>query len=115
LSSLVAANITKFHGAQLVLKDVTLVVGDGARVGLVGPNGVGKSTLLRILAGLEEPDSGIVRRSPPDLTVGYLAQESKARALSGGEAARQQSRRTISTSKGSRGSSVSSVTYRAPR
>jgi ATPase subunit of ABC transporter with duplicated ATPase domains len=89
LSSLVAANITKFHGAQLVLKDVTLVVPDGARIGLVGPNGVGKSTLLRILAGGEEPDSGIVRRSPPELTVGYLAQESHAHSLSGGEAARE--------------------------
>jgi ATPase subunit of ABC transporter with duplicated ATPase domains len=89
LSSLVAANITKFHGAQLVLKDVTLVVGDGARIGLVGPNGVGKSTLLRILAGLEQPDSGTVRRSPPDLSVGYLAQESNTQGLSGGEAARE--------------------------
>jgi ATPase subunit of ABC transporter with duplicated ATPase domains len=88
LSSLVAANITKFHGAQLVLKNVTFVVPDGARVGLVGPNGVGKSTLLRILAGIEEPDSGTVRRSPPDLTVGYLAQEWGAEGLSGGEAAR---------------------------
>jgi len=65
-----AANITKFHGPQLVLQDVTLVVQGDARIGLVGPNGAGKSTLLRILAGLEEPDSGTVRRSPSDLTVG---------------------------------------------
>jgi ATPase subunit of ABC transporter with duplicated ATPase domains len=90
LSSLVAANITKFHGPQLVLQDVTLVVPDGARIGLVGPNGAGKSTLLRILAGLEEPDSGTVRRSPRGLTVGYLAQEHAARNLSGGESARAQ-------------------------
>jgi ATPase subunit of ABC transporter with duplicated ATPase domains len=89
LSSLVAANITKFHGPQLVLRDVTFVVGDGARIGLVGPNGAGKSTLLRILAGLEEPDSGTLRRSPPDLAVGYLAQESATQDLSGGEAARE--------------------------
>jgi ATPase subunit of ABC transporter with duplicated ATPase domains len=89
LSSLVAANITKFHGAQLVLKDVTLVVPDGARIGLVGQNGAGKSTLLRILAGLEEPDTGTVRRSPADLSVGYLAQESDAQQVSGGEAARE--------------------------
>ncbi len=90
MSSLAAANITKFHGPQLVLQDVTLVVPDGARIGLVGPNGAGKSTLLRILAGLEEPDSGTVRRSPRDLTVGYLAQEHAARNLSGGESARAQ-------------------------
>src|SRR5207253_8543660 len=44
------------------------------RVGLVGPNGVGKTTLCRLLAGLEEPDSGDVRRDR-GVTVGYLPQE----------------------------------------
>jgi ATPase subunit of ABC transporter with duplicated ATPase domains len=76
--TLAAANITKSHGAQLVLSGVSLVVRPGARIGLVGPNGVGKSTLLRILAGLEEPDAGTVRRSPPGLAVGYLPQEADA-------------------------------------
>jgi ATPase subunit of ABC transporter with duplicated ATPase domains len=76
--TLAAANITKHHAAQLALSDVTLVVPPGSRIGLVGPNGAGKSTLLRILAGLEEPDAGTVRRLPPDLTVGYLPQESDA-------------------------------------
>ena len=76
--TLVAANITKSHGAQLVLRDVGVVAPPRARIGLVGPNGVGKSTLLRILAGLEEPDTGTVRRSPPTLTVGYLPQEADA-------------------------------------
>ena len=76
--TLVAAKISKHHGAQLVIDDVTLVVPLRARIGLVGPNGVGKSTLLRILAGLEEPDAGSVRRSPPDLAVGYLPQERDA-------------------------------------
>jgi ATPase subunit of ABC transporter with duplicated ATPase domains len=75
VGTLVAANITKSHGAQVVLADVTVVVAPHARIGLVGPNGVGKSTLLRILAGLEEPDAGTVRRSPPTLAVGYLPQE----------------------------------------
>ena len=78
--TLAAANITKHHGAQVVLHDVTLVVPPRARIGLVGPNGVGKSTLLRILAGLEEPDLGTVRRSPPELAVGYLPQERELRA-----------------------------------
>jgi ATPase subunit of ABC transporter with duplicated ATPase domains len=85
---LTAANITKYHGPQLVLHDVTLVVPPAARIGLVGPNGVGKSTLLRILAGLEEPDRGTVRRTPPGLAVAYLPQEEAPRAASGGEAAR---------------------------
>jgi ATPase subunit of ABC transporter with duplicated ATPase domains len=85
---LAAANITKYHGAQLVLHEVTVVVPPDARVGLVGRNGVGKSTLLQILAGLEEPDRGTVRRTPPGLEVGYLPQEETPRAASGGEAAR---------------------------
>jgi ATPase subunit of ABC transporter with duplicated ATPase domains len=85
---LTAANITKYQGPQLVLQDVTLVVPPDARIGLVGPNGVGKSTFLRILAGEEEPDRGIVRRTPPGLAVGYLPQEEAAARGSGGEAAR---------------------------
>jgi ATPase subunit of ABC transporter with duplicated ATPase domains len=85
---LTAANITKYHGPQLVLHDVTLVVPPAARIGLVGPNGVGKSTLLRVLAGLEEPDRGTLRRTPPALAVAYLPQEDAPRVVSGGEAAR---------------------------
>jgi ATPase subunit of ABC transporter with duplicated ATPase domains len=67
--------VTKSYGAQLVLDKVSVAVGPRARIGLVGPNGVGKSTLLRILAGEEEPDSGRVARAPTELLVGYLAQE----------------------------------------
>ncbi|MEK8226594.1 ATP-binding cassette domain-containing protein [Oerskovia sp. M15] len=51
---------------------MSLAVDPGHRTGLVGENGVGKSTLLRLLAGLEDPDSGTVTR-PADL--GYLHQE----------------------------------------
>jgi ATPase subunit of ABC transporter with duplicated ATPase domains len=72
--------VTKSYGAQLVLDNVTLAVGPRARIGLVGPNGVGKSTLLRILAGEEEPDAGRVTRAPAELLVGYLAQERDVRA-----------------------------------
>ena len=46
--------ISKYHGANPILLDVTLGVPPGARIGVVGPNGVGKSTLLRIAAGMEE-------------------------------------------------------------
>jgi ATPase subunit of ABC transporter with duplicated ATPase domains len=63
----------------VVLDDVSLTVGPSSRVGVVGPNGIGKSTLLRILAGTEEPDSGRVERSPRSLTAGYLPQETDSR------------------------------------
>ena len=87
--SLVAAGASKSYGAVVVLADVDLVVPPRARIGLVGPNGAGKSTLVRLLAGLEEPDAGRIRRTPPSLTVGYLAQERDgAGARSGGEETR---------------------------
>jgi ATPase subunit of ABC transporter with duplicated ATPase domains len=87
--SLVAAGVSKSYGAEVVLADVSLVVPPRARIGLVGPNGAGKSTLLRLLAGLEETDAGRIRRTPPSLSVGYLAQEREADASrSGGEEAR---------------------------
>jgi len=57
------------------LVDVTLSLDPGHRLGLVGPNGVGKSTLLRVLAGLRRPDAGTVSLAPPTATVGYLDQE----------------------------------------
>ena len=82
--------ISKFHGANPILLEVTLAVPAGARIGVVGPNGVGKSTLLRIAAGLEEPDEGTVARAPSTLTVGYVPQEQNGRPrLSGGEASRK--------------------------
>ena len=74
------ANATKGFGAHTVLSEVTLGVGPRSRIGLVGPNGVGKTTLLRLLAGLDEPDSGSVVRTPATLAVGYLPQEADARA-----------------------------------
>ncbi len=69
------AGVAKHYGAHTILEDVTLTIGPHARIGVVGPNGVGKSTLLKILAGLEEPDEGAVVRAPEWLAAGYLAQE----------------------------------------
>ena len=71
---LTVTGVTRAHGAQVVLADVDLVVPPDARIGLVGPNGVGKSTLLRLLAGVDVPDAGSVGRSP-GLAVGLLPQE----------------------------------------
>ena len=74
--SLAARSVAKSYATVQVLDQVTLVVSPGDRIGIVGPNGIGKSTLLRVLAGLEEPDRGEVTRSG---TVGYLPQEPLAR------------------------------------
>src|SRR6478736_428525 len=74
--SLAARDISKSYAAVQVLDRISLVVAPGDRVGVVGPNGIGKSTLLRVLAGLEDPDRGRVVRSG---TVGYLPQEPGAR------------------------------------
>jgi ATPase subunit of ABC transporter with duplicated ATPase domains len=79
MSSITLVDVAASHGVHEIFSGVSLTVGDGVRVGVVGPNGVGKTTLLRLLAGLEEPERGGVRRSPPDLAVGYLPQELDAR------------------------------------
>ena len=75
--TLAAHDITKSWGAETILAGVSLSVPAGARVGVLGPNGIGKSTLLRVLAGVEEPDGGSVVR---DGDVGYLPQEADAAA-----------------------------------
>ena len=68
------SNLSKSYGDDVIMEDVSFVVNPGERVGLVGPNGCGKTTLLRIIVGQEQPDGGSVRFSPADVTVGYLAQ-----------------------------------------
>ncbi|MFZ2056258.1 MAG: ABC-F family ATP-binding cassette domain-containing protein [Acidimicrobiales bacterium] len=78
VATLVARGLTKHYGAQAVLEAVGLSVGAETRLGVLGPNGVGKTTLLRILTGLDQPDEGRVTLLPPTATVGYLAQEREA-------------------------------------
>jgi ATPase subunit of ABC transporter with duplicated ATPase domains len=88
MSSITLVDVAVSHAGGEIFSGVSLTVGGGARIGLVGPNGVGKTTLLRLLAGLEEPERGRVRLSPPGLSVGYLPQEHETGTLSGGQAAR---------------------------
>ena len=73
--SLVARDLAREHGSVTVLDGVDLTVGPRTRLGVIGPNGVGKTTLLRLLAGVERPDRGQVSRTPAALRVGYLPQE----------------------------------------
>ena len=73
--SLITANsLSKSFGAEDLFAHVSFSVAKGARLALVGPNGIGKTTLLRILIGQEEPSSGTVTRAR-NLRIGYLPQE----------------------------------------
>ena len=64
----------KAHGDKVILDDATLSFYPGAKIGVVGPNGMGKSTLLKIMAGIEEVSNGDARLTP-GYTVGILQQE----------------------------------------
>jgi ATPase subunit of ABC transporter with duplicated ATPase domains len=78
-ATLVADNVSKSFGPHVVLNRVSLTVPPRSRIGIVAPNGTGKSTLLRILAGIDTADSGSVARLPPSATVGFLPQEPERR------------------------------------
>ncbi|MFE6667614.1 ABC-F family ATP-binding cassette domain-containing protein [Streptomyces sp. NPDC057697] len=70
--ALLAHDVVRTLGTERILDGVSLTASPGHRIGLIGENGVGKSTLLRLLAGVDEPDAGTVTR-PADL--GFLHQE----------------------------------------
>ncbi len=71
--------VSKSYGARRLLEDVSCVVESRARIVITGPNGTGKSTLLKILAGLLRPDAGRVHRAP-GVRIGYLDQEQETLA-----------------------------------
>ena len=68
------SKVNKRYGDVTVLENVSFTVNPGDRLGLIGPNGCGKTTLLRIIAGQEQPDAGSVQFNPPGLRLGYLEQ-----------------------------------------
>ncbi|HTL74413.1 MAG TPA: ABC-F family ATP-binding cassette domain-containing protein, partial [bacterium] len=69
-----ASDVTVRYGSRTILDSATLGIQEGDRIGLVGRNGCGKTTFLKILAGLQAPDSGEVSRQR-DLVVSYLPQD----------------------------------------
>ena len=75
MATLHARGVTHAFGGATALADIDLTVAPGHRIGVLGPNGTGKSTLLRILTGQLAPESGSVTLAPPSATVGLLPQE----------------------------------------
>jgi ATP-binding cassette subfamily F protein uup len=73
VSVLSARDLSKSYGPRTLFADLSLAIQPGEHVGLLGRNGAGKSSLLRVLAGLEPPDGGVVERRR-GATVAYLAQ-----------------------------------------
>jgi ATP-binding cassette subfamily F protein 3 len=71
--------VSKAYGDRVLFRDVIWQLAGRERIGLVGPNGVGKTTLCRILAGIDPPDAGRVSRAR-ETTVGYLPQEAAGEA-----------------------------------
>ena len=74
-ATLSISDLTVVRGAHAVLDHVDLLVAPGRRIGVVGPNGVGKSTLLAACAGEQPIDSGEIVLAPPTATIGWLHQE----------------------------------------
>jgi ATP-binding cassette, subfamily F, member 3 len=79
MSLLNASNLAKSFGPDDIFSGITLSVPQRARIAIVGPNGVGKTTLLRILLGAEEPSDGTVQQAR-SLSIGYLPQEARLTA-----------------------------------
>jgi ATP-binding cassette, subfamily F, member 3 len=76
MSLLTANELAKSYGPDDIFTSISFSIPHGARLGIVGPNGIGKTTLLRILAGEELPSSGTLSRAR-GLSVGYLPQEAR--------------------------------------
>ena len=73
MNILVLENVTKTMGERTLFHTVSLGIQEGDKIGVIGINGTGKTTLLKMIAGLEEPDSGIITRGN-HVTISFLPQ-----------------------------------------
>jgi ATP-binding cassette subfamily F protein uup len=73
MNLLTIENMSKSYTERMLFDNVSLGINEGEKIGVIGVNGTGKSTLLKIIAGLEEPDSGTVTRGKK-VRIGYLSQ-----------------------------------------
>ena len=71
---IVFSNVAKQYGKQILFTDISFQINPGEKAGLVGPNGCGKSTLFRLIAGMEQPDEGSVS-VPGKIRIAYFRQE----------------------------------------
>ena len=74
MSLLTGTQLAKSYGPNDIFSNLTFGMPYGARIALVGPNGTGKTTLLRLMAGLEDPSQGAIHRAK-GMRLGYLPQE----------------------------------------
>ncbi|SDY06845.1 ATPase components of ABC transporters with duplicated ATPase domains [Evansella caseinilytica] len=66
-------NIAKMYGGSQIFQHISMSISEREKIGFVGPNGCGKTTILKLLAGMEEPDEGMIHRKK-GMTIGYLSQ-----------------------------------------
>ncbi|WHY90242.1 ABC-F family ATP-binding cassette domain-containing protein [Neobacillus cucumis] len=74
MKMLTVENVTKTYGEKQLFNDISFTIGEKERVGLIGVNGTGKSSLLKIVAGLDQPDEGKIIAGK-DYTIAFLAQQ----------------------------------------
>ncbi|HSM24449.1 MAG TPA: ATP-binding cassette domain-containing protein, partial [Anaerolineaceae bacterium] len=79
MAVLTVANLGKSFGAEEIFSDISFSVSKNAKIGLVGPNGVGKTTLLRIIMGEEDPSQGLVQFAR-GVSIGYLPQRAQLKS-----------------------------------
>ena len=88
-----AEHLSKSYTLKKLLTDVTIYIGEHDRIGVVGVNGTGKSTLLKLLAGMEEPDGGVVLRTASLLSAANAGLQRGANGGSAGALRRAEGRR----------------------